>query len=102
MSQDLRQIDFYQRLNELSQNIDTLIQNHPEVARAFDQREALETEFRQALTHQQHRAFVDLADAVDAHWLRSLEAAYQAGVQRGMRAHGGLVNLLNQIQEFIR
>lgn len=102
MSCDLPQIDLYQRLNELSQNIDSLIQHHPEVVQAFDQREALETEFRQTLTHQQHRAFLDLADAVDAHWLRSLEVAYQAGVQRGMRAHSGLVNLLNQIHEFIQ
>lgn len=102
MSHDLPQIDLYQRLQELSQNIDSMIQYRPEVARAFDQREALETEFRQTLSCQQHRAFLDLADAVDAHWLRSLEAAYQAGVQRGMRAHGGLVNLLNQIHEFIQ
>lgn len=102
MHHDMPQIDLHQRLNELSQNIDNLIQYHPEVAQAFDQREALEAEFRQTLTHQQHRAFLDLADAVDAHWLRSLEAAYQAGVQRGMKAHGGLVNLLNQIHEFIQ
>lgn len=102
MSHDLPQIDLHQRLNELSQNIDSLIQYHPEVIEAFRQRDNLESEFRQTLTHQQHRAFLDLADAVDAHWLRSLEAAYQAGVQRGMRAHGGLVNLLNQIHEFIQ